>query len=200
MAGLLKNVASKLGRITRVAPAPARPGGPIPAQVARRRQVNALQRRELSYAPEPDGQADPGEIVWTWVPYEEDPDLGKDRPAVVLGHAVGDPRLLVALMLSSKDHDGDARWHRIGAGSWDGGHRPSWVRVDRPLAVLPRAVRREGAALDPEQFLAVVEHAAAQRPRTVAAPSTRSDPDASRAGGPVRGLVSAVRRFVRRGH
>jgi hypothetical protein len=63
-------------------------------------------------------------------------------------------------MLSSRDHDGDPHWHAIGAGGWDGEHRPSWVRVDRPLAVRPDSVRREGSALRPEVFLAVVEHAA----------------------------------------
>jgi hypothetical protein len=116
------------------------------------------------YAPERDGDPDPGEIVWAWVPYEEDPEQGKDRPLVIVGRAVDDPAVLVGLMLSSKEHDGDARWHPIGAGSWDGEHRPSWVRVDRPLAVTEQAVRREGAALDPATFLALVEHAAAVTP------------------------------------
>ena len=32
-----------------------------------------------------DGDADPGEVVWTWVPYQEDSSVGKDRPAVVIG-------------------------------------------------------------------------------------------------------------------
>ncbi|MFN8168224.1 MAG: type II toxin-antitoxin system PemK/MazF family toxin [Candidatus Nanopelagicales bacterium] len=113
------------------------------------------------YAPDHDGEPDPGEVVWTWVPYEEDPEVGKDRPLVVVGRAVDDPSLLVGLMLSSKHHDGDGRWHPVGTGAWDGEHRPSWVRVDRPLAVTEGAVRREGSALDRRTFLDVVEHAAA---------------------------------------
>jgi hypothetical protein len=116
------------------------------------------------YAPDRDGEPDPGEIVWAWVPYEEDPEQGKDRPLVIVGRAADDPAILVGLMLSSKDHDGDQRWHPIGTGGWDGEHRPSWVRVDRPLAVTEDAVRREGSALDPALFLAVVEHAAAATP------------------------------------
>ncbi|GAB5080487.1 hypothetical protein ARTHROSP310_36360 [Arthrobacter sp. AD-310] len=28
----------------------------------------------------PDGEPDPGEVVWTWVPYQEDHGRGKDRP------------------------------------------------------------------------------------------------------------------------
>lgn len=117
------------------------------------------------YAPDRDGEPDPGEIVWAWVPYEEDPQQGKDRPLVIVGRSVDDPQLLVGLMLSSKGHDGDPRWHPIGAGAWDGEHRPSWVRVDRPLAVTEHAVRREGSALDSTTFLALVEHAAAVTPR-----------------------------------
>ena len=32
------------------------------------------------YAPEMDGDPDPGEIVWAWVSFEEDSRVGKDRP------------------------------------------------------------------------------------------------------------------------
>lgn len=36
-----------------------------------------------TYSPEMDGDADPGEVVWAWVPYEENDGRGKDRPVVV---------------------------------------------------------------------------------------------------------------------
>ena len=36
------------------------------------------------YAPEIDGEPDPGEVVWAWVPYEDDPTQGKDRPVLLL--------------------------------------------------------------------------------------------------------------------
>jgi hypothetical protein len=32
---------------------------------------------EIAYDPKPDGRPDPGEVVWTWVPYEDDPNQGK---------------------------------------------------------------------------------------------------------------------------
>jgi hypothetical protein len=48
--------------------------------------------------------ADPGEIVWTWVPFEEDHTQGKDRPVLVIGR---DAQWLLALPLTSKDHDRD---------------------------------------------------------------------------------------------
>lgn len=59
----------------------------------------------LEYAPHPDRHADPGEVVWTWVPFEDDPAQGKDRPVLVIGHH---GLYLLALMLTSKDHDRDA--------------------------------------------------------------------------------------------
>ncbi|QFU98704.1 hypothetical protein KDY119_02223 [Luteimicrobium xylanilyticum] len=113
------------------------------------------------YSPSLDGDADPGEIVWTWVPFEEDASRGKDRPVVVVGR---DGRWLLALMLTSKDHSRDAadearwgrRWLDIGAGPWDRQGRPSEVRLDRVLRVDPARVRREGAIMDRRTFDAVV--------------------------------------------
>ncbi|MFG1833447.1 type II toxin-antitoxin system PemK/MazF family toxin [Micromonospora chersina] len=150
MAGLLRNVASRLGRMAGGAAAPTRTARPIPAQVARRRQVTALQRRELAYAPELDGQADPGEIVWTWVPYEDDPRQGKDRPVLVVGRQ---SRTLFGLMLSSQsDRDGQRHWLALGPGEWDRDERPSWVRLDRVLTMREDSIRREGAVLDRRRF------------------------------------------------
>ena len=102
------------------------------------------------YAPDLDGDADPGEIVWTWVPYEDDPTRGKDRPVLVVGRA--EPYLL-GLMLTSKDHDRNTErearhgrhWMDIGSGDWDARRRPSEVRLDRILTIDLRTIRREGA-------------------------------------------------------
>ncbi len=60
----------------------------------------------VEYAPRGDDRADPGEVVWGWVPYEEDHSRGKDRPALVVGR---DGRWVLALMLTSRDHDADPR-------------------------------------------------------------------------------------------
>ena len=111
-----------------------------------------------AYDPHPDGRPDPGEIVWTWVPFEEDHRQGKDRPVLLVGR---DGPWLLALQLTSKDHDGypsrrgGPRWVDIGSGAWDRQRRPSEVRVDRVVRVDPRAVRREGAVLAPARFEAV---------------------------------------------
>jgi len=98
------------------------------------------------------------------VPYEEDPSRGKDRPVLVIGEE-GDQ--LLALGLTSRDHDVDAvqesrdgrEWMDIGTGAWDAQRRPSEVRLDRVLRVDPAGVRRGGAALPRDIFDAVVEAA-----------------------------------------
>lgn len=110
------------------------------------------------YAPEDDGQPDPGEVVWTWVPYEEDHNVGKDRPVVVLGMSgPEDEGDYVVLMVSSRRRDGDPSWVSIGSGNWDHERRDSYVRLDRVLAVANAAVRREGAALTREQYAFVLQ-------------------------------------------
>lgn len=143
-------------RLAAVAGRVARPRRP------RSSPAGATTGWQLSYAPRPDGRADPGEVVWTWVPYEDDPRRGKDRPVLVIGRS---GRRLAALMMTSKDHDRDAaqeaRWGRhwvdVGSGPWDSQRRPSEVRLDRLLEIDPSRVRREGAALDPAVFRRVVE-------------------------------------------
>ncbi len=116
---------------------------------------------EFSYQPVADNDADPGEVVWTWISYEEDPTQGKDRPVVVLARSGSD---VVVAQLTSKNHDIDreqeAHWGRywlaIGAGDWDPQGRVSSVRLDRLLLVSQRDVRREGATLDRATYNKVV--------------------------------------------
>lgn len=150
MVGLFKDVAARVSRVVRGRGGPAGTPAQIPAQVARRRQVAALQRRQLTYAPERDGRADPGEVVWTWVAYEDDPRQGKDRPVLVVGRQGG---TVFGLMLSSqRDRDGQRHWLPLGTGSWDRDDRPSWVRLDRVLTMREDGIRREGAVLDQTRF------------------------------------------------
>ncbi|PRX17847.1 type II toxin-antitoxin system PemK/MazF family toxin [Actinoplanes italicus] len=133
------------------APKPTAP--PVKAAPPRKAAVKSAvprQGRQLAYAPNLDGDADPGEIVWTWVPYEDDPTQGKDRPVVVVGR---DARTLLGLMLSSQsDRDGQRHWLALGPGEWDRDARPSWVRLDRVIEVDEDGIRREGAILDRPRF------------------------------------------------
>lgn len=127
----------------------------------RRRDIPAIE-----YEPDLDGDPDPGEVVWTWVPYEDDPTQGKDRPVLVIGRSGTE---LAVLLMTSKDHDRDADdearrsryWFDVGPGEWDSRGRPSEVRLDRLLRIDPATVRREGAVLDRARFDAVI---AAARP------------------------------------
>lgn len=121
-------------------------------------------RLSFRYLPERDGQPDPGEVVWAWVPYEDDPSQGKDRPVLVIA---GDGRTVVALPMTSKDHDRDAEqesragrlWMDVGTGDWDRQRRPSEIRLNRVLVLEVDAVRREGGILPRPIFDAVVEAA-----------------------------------------
>ncbi len=106
--------------------------------------------RTVVYAPILDGAADPGEVVWAWVPYEEGDGRGKDRPLLVVGRHRG---ALLGLMLSSQpDHAGDRDWVPVGSGTWDARGRASYVRLDRILEVAEHGIRREGAVLDRKRF------------------------------------------------
>ena len=103
---------------------------------------------EVSYAPEADGEPDPGEVVWTYVSYEDDPSQGKDRPVAVIGW---DGPVLGVVQLTSKDHRRND-CVPIGTGDWDREHRPSFAKIDRILRVKPADVRREGAGLAEDRF------------------------------------------------
>lgn len=114
-----------------------------------------LGRIRTTYSPSLDGDADPGEIVWTWVPYEEGDGRGKDRPVlVVAAEASG---TVLAVPLTSQEHPGRPEYLPIGSGEWDGLGRPSFVRLDRVYRVHQAGMRREAAALDARRFALVRE-------------------------------------------
>src|SRR3954452_21411611 len=122
----------------------------------------------VSYQPEADGQPDPGEVVWGWVPYEEDPSRGKDRPVLLIGRKdVDGVEYWAGLMLTSKDHDRDAEdearygrhWMDVGTGAWDAERRPSEVRLGRLVIPGDDAIRREGSAVSQDLFDRVVAEA-----------------------------------------
>ena len=120
----------------------------------------ASRARRLEYSPQLDGQADPGEVVWAWVAYEEDASQGKDRPVLVVGR---EGAALLGLMLSSNSRrDGAHGWLGLGTGTWDAARRPSWVRLDRVLDVPEAGIRREGAVLDRARFDTVAQRLRAE--------------------------------------
>lgn len=114
---------------------------------------------DFEYSPSLDGDADPGEIVWTWVPFEEDHSQGKDRPVLLVGR---DGEYLLALMMTSKDHNNrehaDSNYLDIGSGPWDPQGRASEVKLNRVIRVRPDSMRREGAIM-PEDTFRLIERA-----------------------------------------
>ena len=117
----------------------------------------------FEYSPSMDGDADPGEIVWTWVPFEEDHSQGKDRPVILVGR---DGEYLLALMMTSKDHNNrehaDSNYLDIGSGPWDPQGRASEVKLNRVIRVRPDSMRREGAIM-PEDTFRLIERAWTRR-------------------------------------
>jgi hypothetical protein len=137
---------------------PAR-GAPSPAGPGNRQYPGDFhQRFTVRYAPQRDGDPDPGEVVWAWVPYEEDHTRGKDRPVLLVGRS---GKYLLGLMLTSKDRvpasGVSADYVDIGTGGWDRQGRPSEARLDRILQLRPDSIRREGAVLDRAPFERVAE-------------------------------------------
>lgn len=173
---VLRRLADRVRRAVAPSGRPPRPREPEPAQASRPYPGDYAGVPSFDYAPELDGQPDAGEIVWAWVPFEEDFSRGKDRPVLLVGwdpsateHPSGATRWLLALQLTSKDHDRDAEqerragrlWMDIGSGAWDVRGRASEVRLNRVVRVAPEAVRREGAVLDRQVFEAVAAAARA---------------------------------------
>ncbi len=121
----------------------------------------------VSYAPHPGPTPDPGEVVWVWVPYEEDHAQGKTRPVLLLGRQGKD---FISVFFSSVDHDLDEAqeahegryWVKVGRGSWDRQGRVSYAQVDRLLRTPPQAIDGRAEVLDRPRFDAVVAGVAAR--------------------------------------
>lgn len=132
---------------------------PLPGQhgptATEEADAGAVDEVHCTYAPDPDGEPDPGEIVWTWVPYEENDGRGKDRPVLVVARE-SRARWVLAVQLTSRRRENHHEWAAIGSGPWDARGRDSWVDLDRVLRVHPEGMRREACALDRARFQMVV--------------------------------------------
>ncbi|MEV8338911.1 type II toxin-antitoxin system PemK/MazF family toxin [Leucobacter sp. NPDC077196] len=104
-----------------------------------------------SYEPDPDGDPDPGEIVWAWVPYAEHDGRGKDRPVLIIARI--DASTTAGCYLSTKQHRG---FVSVGSGAWDAEGRESFLATDRVLRLPHARMRREGHVLDRGRFVDVV--------------------------------------------
>ena len=112
-------------------------------------------RLRISYSPDADDAPDAGEIVWTWVPYDENDGRGKDRPVLVISRQ--DEDRVYAVRLTSRAHDGDRDFLAIGPGPWDSQGRPSWIDIEQIYSVHARGMRREASALPLDRFVRVAD-------------------------------------------
>lgn len=104
----------------------------------------------LHYAPSKNGQPDAGEVVWAWVPFQEDPTRGKDRPLLII--ARHDAQHMLAMKLTSKPRERDRDHLGIGSGPWDRQGRPSWLDIEQLYRVHRVGIRREAAPIDRDVF------------------------------------------------
>jgi hypothetical protein len=150
-----KLVARGRGGRRRRAGAPAAPGErgdrSSTGSSAPRRTTTA--KVTIEYTPSIDGDPDPGEVVWTWVPFEEDPTQGKDRPVVVIGRR---GNRLVGIPLTTRADDREVQV-RVGSGAWDPDRRMSYARIWRLLEIDEHKMRREGAILERDRFDAIID-------------------------------------------
>ncbi|MEX3504851.1 type II toxin-antitoxin system PemK/MazF family toxin [Corynebacterium sp. LK2510] len=106
----------------------------------------AKMARGIYYAPDMDGQAEPGEVVWVTVPSSPP----RERSIVVIGR---EHRDVIGLLISPEtDHARDDDWLGIGSGEWEDNGEECWVRLDKTLLVPETDVHRRGIYLPPRRF------------------------------------------------
>ncbi|WP_449408287.1 type II toxin-antitoxin system PemK/MazF family toxin [Microbacterium maritypicum] len=127
------------------------PGGTATVRV----DAERVDDVRIDYAPDRDGAPDAGEIIWTWVPYEEDDGRGKDRPVLVIGRHSANR--VYAVRMTSKPHERDRDYLSIGSGGWDSQGRESWVDIEQLYSVHETGLRRGAAVLDRARYGRVAE-------------------------------------------
>ncbi|MCF4007551.1 type II toxin-antitoxin system PemK/MazF family toxin [Corynebacterium uropygiale] len=111
--------------------------------------------RSIYYAPDMDGQAEPGEIVWIWVLCDGPSQPPRERAILVIGRT---RHTILGLLISpNPDHDSEEEWLEIGSGQWDTSGRQCWLRLDRVLEVSELGIRRQGAVLPRRRFERVAQ-------------------------------------------
>lgn len=124
--------------------------GPDATRDLSREELRGLQP---SYDPNLDRDPDPGEVVWTWVPFVEHDGRGKDRPVLIIARL--SDYAVAGCYLSTKQHRG---FLPVGTGPWDGQGRPSYLNPNRVLRITHGGLRREGAVMPRERFEEIVAH------------------------------------------
>lgn len=126
------------------------PGRSRPREAAVVARPSENYARAIVYAPDMDGQADSGEIVWAPVRLTNSDGTPKERAVVVVGRQ---RQTLLGLLISHRtEHQNEPNWVPIGATSYSRERVPSWVRIDRVIEVPESGIRRAGAVLPQKRF------------------------------------------------
>ncbi|MBG6122114.1 type II toxin-antitoxin system PemK/MazF family toxin [Corynebacterium aquatimens] len=106
----------------------------------------ATMSRNIFYAPDMDGQAESGEVVW----FSPPTDPPQERSMLVVGR---DRHEVLGLLISANEnHTDDEDWLPIGSGEWQASGTPCWVRLDKVLSIPEDNVRRRGTLFPPRRF------------------------------------------------
>lgn len=108
--------------------------------------------RTIFYAPDMDGQAEPGEVVW----FNEPTTPPKERSMLVVGRDRHD--VLGLLISSNEDHAAEDEWLPIGSGEWKASGEPCWIRLDKTLSIPETDLRRRGALFPARRFERIADH------------------------------------------
>lgn len=105
--------------------------------------------RAVIYAPDMDGQADPGEVVWA--------DICPRRGGVIERRAVliigrNHHTLLTLLISDNTGHGSEDNWLSVGSGPWDGSGSESWVRLDKVIEIPESQILRRGVSMPQRRF------------------------------------------------
>ncbi len=105
--------------------------------------------RATMYAPDMDGQADPGEVVWLDIRARRGGGVQR-RAVLIIGR--NHHTLLTLLISANPEHEEHDNWIRIGSGPWDGAGHDSWVRMDKILEVPESQITRRGVAMPERRY------------------------------------------------
>lgn len=122
-----------------------------PAQAVSR---SALRHADVENArPGEDGPV-PGDLVWAWVPYGRSPGDGKDRPCAVVAREP-DRGSVLAVPLTSREHDDDGDYLFLGYGDWNADGPASWAHASVLLRISEHGIRSIHGRLDGLQLRAL---------------------------------------------
>lgn len=101
------------------------------------------------YAPDMDGQADPGEVVWVYIRTQKGGEL-ELRALLIVGRK---KHTLLGLLISSSERNSTSpTWIDIGSGPWDPEGTESYVRLDKVLEIPESEIQRRGVSMPERRY------------------------------------------------